>query len=77
MFFRLWHQLTLKTLEAVKLPHFSQSGRLKELYDNFLSDFEHRINPLALMEITMYTLRDIPGEFCINVSCLYIVSVGL
>jgi len=59
---KLWHQLTLKTLDAVKLPHFSQTGKLKELYDNFLSDFEHRINPLALMEITMYTLRDIPDK---------------
>lgn len=49
---------------------------MKELYDNFLSDFEHRINPLALMEIAMYCLLDISGRLDKNLAVSVEVVVG-
>ena len=32
-----------------------------QLYENFLSDFEHRINPLALTEICVLVAKQISG----------------
>uniref|UniRef100_A0A8C5DSL1 26S proteasome non-ATPase regulatory subunit 13 n=1 Tax=Gouania willdenowi TaxID=441366 RepID=A0A8C5DSL1_GOUWI len=54
---RLWHQLTLKITDFVKDPSFKTGDGLIQLYDNFLSDFEHRINPLSLVEIILYVAR--------------------
>uniref|UniRef100_A0A8D3DUK5 26S proteasome non-ATPase regulatory subunit 13 n=1 Tax=Scophthalmus maximus TaxID=52904 RepID=A0A8D3DUK5_SCOMX len=54
---RLWHQLTLKLTDFVKDPCFKTGDGLIQLYDNFLSDFEHRINPLSLVEIILYVAR--------------------
>ncbi|XP_064628428.1 26S proteasome non-ATPase regulatory subunit 13-like [Lineus longissimus] len=54
---KLWHQLTLKLGEFVKRPCFQKGEELIELYNNFLSDFEHRINPLALLEILIYVVK--------------------
>uniref|UniRef100_A0A8C4I560 PSD13 N-terminal domain-containing protein n=1 Tax=Dicentrarchus labrax TaxID=13489 RepID=A0A8C4I560_DICLA len=54
---RLWHQLTLKLTDFVKDPCFKTGDGLIQLYDNFISDFEHRINPLSLMEIILYVAR--------------------
>lgn len=48
---KLWHQLTLKLLQFVKHASFQQGDGLLKLYQNFLADFEHRINPLALAEL--------------------------
>uniref|UniRef100_A0AAY5EX22 26S proteasome non-ATPase regulatory subunit 13 n=1 Tax=Electrophorus electricus TaxID=8005 RepID=A0AAY5EX22_ELEEL len=56
---KLWHQLTLKMTEFVKDPYFKSGDSLIQLYDNFLSDFEHRINPLSLVEIILYVIRQI------------------
>lgn len=56
---KLWHQLTLKLTEFVKNEYFAQNGGLVEMYDNFLADFEHRINMLSLMEIVMYIVKEI------------------
>uniref|UniRef100_A0A667YFJ5 Proteasome 26S subunit, non-ATPase 13 n=1 Tax=Myripristis murdjan TaxID=586833 RepID=A0A667YFJ5_9TELE len=57
---KLWHQLTLKLTEFVKDPCFKTGDGLIQLYDNFLSDFEHRINPLSLVEIILYVARQMP-----------------
>ncbi|TNN49472.1 26S proteasome non-ATPase regulatory subunit 13 [Liparis tanakae] len=54
---RLWHQLTLRLTDFVKDPCFKTGDGLIQLYDNFISDFEHRINPLSLMEIILYVTR--------------------
>uniref|UniRef100_A0A8C6TIJ9 26S proteasome non-ATPase regulatory subunit 13 n=1 Tax=Neogobius melanostomus TaxID=47308 RepID=A0A8C6TIJ9_9GOBI len=54
---RLWHQLTLKLTDFVKDPCFQTGDGLIQLYENFLCDFEHRINPLSLMEIILYVAR--------------------
>ncbi|XP_028397288.1 26S proteasome non-ATPase regulatory subunit 13-like [Dendronephthya gigantea] len=56
---RLWHQLTLKLMEFVKNDYFLSNGGLLDLYENFLSDFENKINPLSLMEIIMSIIREI------------------
>ena len=32
-----------------------------QLYENFIADFEHRINPLALAELTVFIVKQIPG----------------
>ncbi|KXJ14016.1 26S proteasome non-ATPase regulatory subunit 13 [Exaiptasia diaphana] len=55
---RLWHQLTLSLVEFVKNEYFEKNGGLLEMHDNFLSDFEHRINPLTLMEISLYIVKE-------------------
>uniref|UniRef100_A0A667YFK2 26S proteasome non-ATPase regulatory subunit 13 n=1 Tax=Myripristis murdjan TaxID=586833 RepID=A0A667YFK2_9TELE len=36
---------------------------LLQLYDNFLSDFEHRINPLSLVEIILYVARQMDSNY--------------
>uniref|UniRef100_A0A8C6LN48 Proteasome 26S subunit, non-ATPase 13 n=1 Tax=Nothobranchius furzeri TaxID=105023 RepID=A0A8C6LN48_NOTFU len=54
---RLWHQLTLKLTDFVKDPCFKTGDGLIQLYENFISDFEHRINPLSLVEIILYVAR--------------------
>lgn len=54
---KLWHQLTLKLLQFVKNPIFSQGDGLVKMYHNFISDFDHRINPLAFMEIILYVIK--------------------
>nr|XP_054774480.1 26S proteasome non-ATPase regulatory subunit 13-like [Lytechinus pictus] len=58
--FRLWHQVTLKLLDFVKHEQFAQGDGLLKLYENFLSDFEHRINPLSLAEIGAVIVRQVP-----------------
>uniref|UniRef100_A0A672FYI3 26S proteasome non-ATPase regulatory subunit 13 n=1 Tax=Salarias fasciatus TaxID=181472 RepID=A0A672FYI3_SALFA len=59
---RLWHQLTLKLTDFVKDPCFKTGDGLIQLYENFLSDFEHRINPLSLVEIILYVARQMSGK---------------
>lgn len=56
---KLWHQLTLTLTEFVKSDYFNKYGGLVELYENFLADFEHRINMLSLMEIVLYVIKEI------------------
>ncbi|CAH3043279.1 unnamed protein product [Porites lobata] len=56
---RLWHQLTLKLTEFVKNDYFAQNGGLVEMFENFIADFEHRINMLSLMEIVLYVIKEI------------------
>uniref|UniRef100_A0A8C1BND7 26S proteasome non-ATPase regulatory subunit 13 n=1 Tax=Cyprinus carpio carpio TaxID=630221 RepID=A0A8C1BND7_CYPCA len=57
---KLWHQLTLKLTVFVQDPYFSKGDTLIQLYENFLSDFEHRINPLSLVEIILHVARQMP-----------------
>lgn len=48
---RLWHQLTEKIEEFVKLPRFQQGNDLIQLYNNFIKDFETKINQLKLVQM--------------------------
>jgi len=59
---KLWHQLTLKLLEFTKNPIFAKGDGLLRLYEHFLSDFEHRINPLSLAELCVLVVRQIPDS---------------
>jgi len=59
---KLWHQLTLRLLQFVKNPIFAKGDGLLRLYENFLSDFEHRINPLSLAELCVLVVRQIPDS---------------
>lgn len=56
---KLWHQLTLRLGSFVKNPVFSKGDGLIRMYENFISDFEHRINPLALAEIVVFVVKQI------------------
>ncbi|XP_071134795.1 26S proteasome non-ATPase regulatory subunit 13-like [Mytilus edulis] len=56
---KLWHQLTLRLLKFVKHPTFAKGDGLVKLYEHFISDFEHRINPLALAEMGVCIVRQI------------------
>ncbi|MGH0190319.1 UNVERIFIED_CONTAM: hypothetical protein FKN15_044198 [Acipenser sinensis] len=60
---RLWHQLTVELLDLVQSPAFATEDRIIKLYENFISDFEHRINPLSLVEIILLAVRQYSGEF--------------
>ncbi|MCJ8734542.1 hypothetical protein PDJAM_G00236390 [Pangasius djambal] len=51
---KLWHQLTLRLSEFVQNPCVCKGDGLVQLYENFISDFEHRINPLSLVEILLH-----------------------
>ncbi|XP_076754114.1 regulatory particle non-ATPase 9 [Xylocopa sonorina] len=54
---RLWHQLTLKLETFVKHPTLQKGDKLVQLYVNFLSTFENKINPLSLVEILAYVIQ--------------------
>uniref|UniRef100_UPI00398F7A75 26S proteasome non-ATPase regulatory subunit 13-like n=1 Tax=Pristiophorus japonicus TaxID=55135 RepID=UPI00398F7A75 len=54
---KLWHQLTVKLLDFVQKPCFATGDGLIKLYENFISEFEHRINPLSLVEIVLHVVR--------------------
>jgi len=56
---KLWHQLTLRIQNFVKNPIFNKGDGLIRLYENFISDFEHRINHLSLAEIVVFIIKQI------------------
>ena len=39
---RLWHQLTISVTNLLGNPKFRANNDLKEFYEKFLSDFDHR-----------------------------------
>ncbi|KAL5010475.1 hypothetical protein ScPMuIL_012780 [Solemya velum] len=59
---KLWHQLTLKLLNFVKHTTFARGDGLVKMYENFIADFEHRINPLALMEMVCFIVRQMSSD---------------
>lgn len=56
---RLWHQLTLGLLDFVKHPSFATGDGLLKLYENFIADFEMKMNPLSLIEMVAYIVKQI------------------
>jgi len=56
---KLWHQLTLKLAEFVKLPQFEKGTELVELYDRFIRDFETKMNQLELVKMALIIVRQI------------------
>lgn len=56
---RLWHELTVELMDLLKNESFQKNGGLQEIYDHFLSDFEHRINALSLTEMLLIIGQEI------------------
>lgn len=55
---KLWHQLTVVLQKFIKHEYFCQGTELIQMYKCFLSEFEKKINPLALVEILCpYVIR--------------------
>ncbi|XP_020710650.2 26S proteasome non-ATPase regulatory subunit 13 [Athalia rosae] len=54
---KLWHQLTLKLETFVENPALQKGDNLVQLYNNFLSTFENKINPLSLVEILAHVIQ--------------------
>nr|SVE71668.1 EOG090X05V9 [Daphnia similis] len=48
---KLWHQLTIEMLDFVNHPSLQSNNELVQLYENFVADFENKINLLSLTEI--------------------------
>lgn len=53
LYLRLWNQLANETEIHVYNEAFTSSVDLKEFYDNFIQEFEHRINTLQLVRIIL------------------------
>ena len=53
---RLWHQLTIGVSDLFNDPKFRANNDLKEFYEKFLSDFEHRY------VLVCYCARMIQGQ---------------
>ncbi|KAJ0183029.1 hypothetical protein K1T71_001005 [Dendrolimus kikuchii] len=54
---KLWHQLTLKVQELVTHSSLQKGDNLIQLYNNFLTTFENKINPLSLVEIVAHIVK--------------------
>ncbi|KAL1556891.1 26S proteasome non-ATPase regulatory subunit 13 A, variant 2 [Salvia divinorum] len=54
---KLWHQLTLKLEQFVTLAVFQVGDSLIQLYQNFITDFETKINLLKLAHFTVIVSR--------------------
>eukprot|EP00249_Psilotum_nudum_P018257 c26716_g1_i1 orf=575-1735(-) len=54
---KLWHQLTLKLEQFVALTVFQAGDALIQLYHNFISDFETKINLLKLAHFAVIVSR--------------------
>jgi len=59
---RLWHQLTISVTNLLGNPKFRANNDLKEFYEKFLSDFDHRINSLALTEMLLHVIHGIKDK---------------
>lgn len=59
---KLWHQLTLGVSGLLADVDFRAKNDLMEFYEKFLSDFEHRINPLSLTEMALHIVRGVEGK---------------
>jgi len=55
---KLWHQLTVALQELVKDDYFNKGNELIAFYKKFITDFEKKLNPLALVELLCpYVIR--------------------
>ena len=56
---RLWHQLTKRVYDFVKTQNYTH---LVDFYENFIADFENKINCLTLTEIIGYVIKQISSH---------------
>nr|DAD19216.1 TPA_asm: hypothetical protein HUJ06_020679 [Nelumbo nucifera] len=59
---KLWHQLTLKLEQFVALAVFQAGDALIQLYHNFITDFETKINLLKLAHFAVIVSRQYPEK---------------
>ncbi|XP_031098228.1 26S proteasome non-ATPase regulatory subunit 13 homolog B [Ipomoea triloba] len=59
---KLWHQLTLKLEQFVALAVFQAGDALIQLYNNFITDFETKINLLKLAHFAVIVSRQYSGK---------------
>ncbi|GAV75187.1 LOW QUALITY PROTEIN: hypothetical protein CFOL_v3_18666, partial [Cephalotus follicularis] len=59
---KLWHQLTLKLDQFVALAVFQAGDALIQLYHNFITDFETKINLLKLAHFAVIVSRQYPDK---------------
>ncbi|XP_075477643.1 26S proteasome non-ATPase regulatory subunit 13 homolog B-like [Primulina tabacum] len=59
---KLWHQLTLKLEQFVALTVFQAGDALIQLYHNFITDFETKINLLKLAHFAVIVSRQYPDK---------------
>ncbi|XP_010529236.1 PREDICTED: 26S proteasome non-ATPase regulatory subunit 13 homolog B [Tarenaya hassleriana] len=59
---RLWHQLTLKLEQFIALAVFQAGDALIQLYNNFITDFETKINLLKLAHFAVVVSRQYPEK---------------
>ncbi|XP_010275886.1 PREDICTED: 26S proteasome non-ATPase regulatory subunit 13 homolog B-like [Nelumbo nucifera] len=59
---KLWHQLTLKLEQFVALSVFRAGDALIQLYHNFVTDFETKINLLKLAHFSVIVSRQYPEK---------------
>jgi len=58
----LWHQLTLKLENVVSTPAFDSGEDLLNLYNNFIKDFETKLNQLVLVKICLRIIAKADNE---------------
>jgi len=56
---KLWHQLTLNLETLVTNSYFDNNTELLEVYDNFIREFEGRINQLKFVKIGLSITRQV------------------
>nr|CAG4650144.1 EOG090X05V9 [Sida crystallina] len=56
---KLWHQLTIEMLQFIKHPSLQTGNELFLLYENFITDFENKINLLSLTEMCAVIAKQI------------------
>ncbi|KAM3402993.1 hypothetical protein ACQJBY_006650 [Aegilops geniculata] len=59
---KLWHQLTLKLDQFLQIPAAQTGDTLIQLYNNFISDFETKINLLKLAQFAVIASRQYPDK---------------
>jgi len=57
---KLWHQMTVKLLEFIKHPYFTNNlDALKNLHTNLISEIESKIKALSLVELNSHVIKAI------------------
>lgn len=56
---KLWHQLTMELETLVRHPSMQSGQNLVVLYNNFIGDFDSKLNPLTLTQLSMIITEQI------------------
>lgn len=56
---KLWHQLTKELENLVRHPSMQADGKLVILYNNFIADFESKLNPLSLVQLAQIVMEQL------------------